>query len=352
MGDADMAGDLEGDLESVALTNLRVNTGAGFLGGRADVAFADQLSWDASLTLDSFNPGFWLPALEASLSGDVDTSGRLQEEGTPTLQAQWDVSGSWQANEALIRGALKSDAGNWTLSDLELEVGDNRVTGQGRWGQQIDGNLELNLPAPETFLPGLAGSVNGTASVSGTVDQPQGKVALTGTDLAWQDQLSLASLDLTASLREGFNIQADLRGTEARYGEQLLEDLSLALTGTRDDHRLRLNARHKEAELSLLLAGDASESWNAWAGALEQGQISVPAHSQQWTLSEPAALEYTEAGRLTLGQHCWQWQQASVCAENQTLLPTQDIAYRIENFPTTALAPVAGIPALGRNIER
>lgn len=130
MGDADMAGDLEGDLESVALTNLRVNTGAGFLGGRADVAFADQLSWDASLTLDSFNPGFWLPALEASLSGDVDTSGRLQEGGTPTLQAKWDLSGSWQANEALMRGALDSDAGNWTLSDLELEVGDNRVTGQ------------------------------------------------------------------------------------------------------------------------------------------------------------------------------------------------------------------------------
>ena len=340
MGDADMAGDLEGDLESVTLTNLRVNTGAGFLGGRADVAFADQLSWDASLTLDSFNPGFWLPALEASLSGDVDTSGRLQEEGTPTLQAKWDLSGSWQANEALIRGALDSDAGNWTLSDLELEVGDNRVTGQGRWGQQINGNLELNLPAPETFLPGLAGSVNGTASVSGTVDQPRGKVTLTGSDLAWQDQLSLSSLDLTATLREGFNIQADLRGKEVRYGEQLLEDLSLALTGTRDDHQLRLNARHKEAELSLLLAGDASESWNAWVGALEQGQISVPAQGQQWTLSESAALEYTEAGKLTLGQHCWQWQQASVCAEDQTLLPTQDIAYRIENFPTTALSPL------------
>lgn len=137
-----------------------------------------------------------------------------------------------------------------------------------------------------------------------------------------------------------FNIQADLRGKEVRYGEQLLEDLSLALTGTRDDHQLRLNARHKEAELSLLLAGDASESWNAWVGALEQGQISVPAQGQQWTLSESAALEYTEAGKLTLGQHCWQWQQASVCAEDQTLLPTQDIAYRIENFPTTALSPL------------
>ena len=340
MGDADMTADLDGDRESVAVTSLRVNTGAGFLGGQGDVAFADPLSWDASLELDSFNPGYWLPALEASLSGDVDTSGRLDDSGTPSLEAQWDLSGTWRANEALIRGALTSEGGAWELSGLELDVGENRVTGQGRWGQEIAGNLELDVPAPEIFLPGLAGSLSGTASVSGTADQPQGEATLTGTDLAWQDELSLASLDLTATLREGLSVQADLQATEARYGEQLLQELSLALTGTRDNHRLTLNAVHEEAELALSLAGDAADSWNAWAGNLEQGQLDIPAQKQQWTLSGPADLAYTEAGTLTLGNHCWQWEQASICAEDQMLLPTQDIAYRIENFPTTALSPL------------
>jgi len=340
MGDADLSGELDGDLESVALTGLRVNTGAGFLGGRADVAFADQLSWDASLELDSFNPGYWLPALEASLSGDVNTRGRLQEQGGPQLQAQWNVSGNWQGNDALLQGALEGDAGTWTLSALQLEVGDNRVTGEGRWGQEIAGKLSLEMPAPETFLPGLAGSLSGTASVSGTAGQPQGEVDVTGKDLAWQDELSLATLDLTATLREGFEVQANLQGTEARYGEQLLEELSLALTGTRDNHEFTLNARHEEAELALSLAGDAADSWNAWAGALEQGRLDIPAQDQQWTLSEPAAIEYTETGTLTLGNHCWQWAEASICAEDQTLLPTQDIAYRIENFPTEALSPL------------
>lgn len=340
MGDADMAADLDGDMGSVAVTSLRVNTGAGFLGGQADVAFADQLSWDASLELDSFNPGYWLPALEASLSGDIDTSGQLDDTGVPSLKAQWDLSGTWRANEALVRGALTSDAGTWELSGLELDVGDNRVVGQGRWGQEIAGNLELDVPAPEIFLPGLVGSLSGTASVSGTADQPQGEVTVTGSDLAWQDELSIASLDLTATLREGFNVRADLQGTEVRYGEQLLQELSLALTGTRDNHQLTLNAVHEEAELTLSLAGDAADSWNAWAGALEQGRLDIPAQDQQWTLSGPADLAYTDTGTLTLGNHCWQWDQASICAEDQTLLPTQDIAYRIENFPTTALSPL------------
>ncbi|TKV69623.1 translocation/assembly module TamB [Marinobacter panjinensis] len=339
-GEADLSGELDGDMESVNITRLRVNTGAGFLGGQGNVEFADQLAWDASLELDSFNPGYWVPILEASLNGDVRTSGRLVESGKPSLQAEWDLSGSWQANDALIRGALNSDSGAWALSGLELQVGDNRVTGSGEWDREIAGNLALELPSPETFLPGLAGSLSGTASVSGTPDQPQGSAKVSGSDLAWQDELSLASLDLNATLGEGLSVSADVQASELRYGEQLLQSLALGLSGTRDDHRLEVSAVHEEAEVGLVFAGNASEDWNAWQGALQQGQIDVPEQGQQWTLAGPAALEYTETGRLTFGRHCWQWQQASVCAEDQTLLPTQDIAYRIENFPTTALSPL------------
>ncbi|MDK8463909.1 translocation/assembly module TamB domain-containing protein [Marinobacter sp. SS13-12] len=339
-GEADLSGELDGDMESVKITRLRVNTGAGFLGGQGNVEFADQLAWDASLELDSFNPGYWLPALEASLNGDVTTSGRLEDSGNPSLQAEWDLSGDWRANDALIRGALSSDAGAWAVSGLELQVGDNRVTGSGEWGGEIAGNLALELPSPETFLPGLAGSLSGIASVSGTPDQPQGSAKVSGSDLAWQDKLSLASLDLNATLGEGLSVSADVQASELRYGEQLLQSLTLGLSGTRDDHRLEVNAVHEEAEVGLVFAGNASEDWNAWQGALEQGRIDVPEQGQQWTLADPAALEYTETGRLTFGRHCWQWQQASVCAEDQTLLPTQDIAYRIENFPTTALSPL------------
>lgn len=339
-GEADLSGELDGDLESVNITRLRVNTGAGFLGGQGSVAFADQLAWDASLELDSFNPGYWLPALEASLNGDVTTSGQLADSGTPSLKAEWDLSGDWRGNDALIRGGLSSDAGSWALSGLELQVGDNRVTGSGEWGGEIAGNLALELPSPETFLPGLAGALSGTASVSGTPDQPQGSASVSGSDLAWQDELSLASLDLNATLGDGLSVSADVQASELRYGEQLLQSLTLGLSGTRDDHRLEVTAVHEEAEVGLVFAGNASEDWNAWQGALEQGQIDVPEQGQQWTLAAPAALAYTETGRLTFGRHCWRWQQASVCAEDQILLPTQDIAYRIENFPTTALSPL------------
>ncbi|WP_225316471.1 MULTISPECIES: translocation/assembly module TamB domain-containing protein [Marinobacter] len=338
-GEADLSGELDGDMESLNISRLRVNTGAGFLGGQGNVAFADQLAWDAQLELDGFNPGYWLPVLEASLNGNVKTSGRMPESGKPTIEAEWDLSGTWQSNDALVRGALNSDTGAWAVSGLELQVGDNRVTGSGQWSSEIEGNLSVEMPSPETFLPGLAGSLSGTASMSGTPEQPQGSASVSGSDLAWQE-LSLAKLDLNANLGEGLSVSADVEASELRYGEQLLQVLTLGLSGTRDNHQLDVNAVHEEAEVGLVFAGKAGENWNTWQGAVEQGRVDVPEQGQQWTLAGPAALEYTETGRLTFGNHCWQWQQASVCAQDQTLLPTQDIAYRVENFPTTALAPL------------
>ncbi|PXX91120.1 translocation/assembly module TamB [Marinobacter vulgaris] len=340
LGEADLAAELDGDMGSVDVSRLRVNTGAGFLGGEGSVAFAGPLAWDASLELDSFNPGYWLPALEASLNGGITTDGQLADSGTLSLEAQWDLSGTWQSHDALIGGALNSDAGVWDVSGLQLEVGDNRITGDGQWGNEITGSLALDVPSPETFLPGLAGSLSGTASISGTPERPQGRATVSGSGLAWQDELSLASLDVEASLGEGFSVSGDVKASELRYGEQLLQSLTLGLSGTRDNHRLQVNALHEAAEVALVFTGDAPADWNAWQGALQQGRIEVPEQDQQWILAEPAALEYASTGRLTFGSHCWRWQQASVCAGDQTLLPTQDIAYRIENFPTTALSPL------------
>ena len=66
----------------------------------------------------------------------------------------------------------------------------------------------------------------------------------------------------------------------------------------------------------------------------------MPGQQQNWELESPAALTYGDDGALRFGAHCWRWQQSSVCADDQTLLPEPNIAYRIDNFPAAALAPI------------
>ena len=341
-GAADLASNIEGNLESLELSGLTVNTGAGSLNGEAQVGFAGPVTWQTKLNLSQFNPGFWVPALEASLNGEVTSEGRLDPEGAdaPSIQAAWNLDGSWRASEAGIRGSLDQSGNALVLSDLELLVDDNRIAGSGQWGPELGGEFQLDLPQPQSILPQLGGAFTGRVSVSGTPEKPLGSVSLAGKEVAWDEQFALGQFDLSANLTTGERIQADLTASELAAAGQAMETLSLALSGTRDDHRLEINAVHDEAELVFSFAGAVGSAWSTWSGQLAKGEIDVISQDQFWRLNQPADLAYNEAGRLTFGQHCWQWQQATVCAGQQTLLPEPVLDYRIRNFPTTALAPV------------
>lgn len=340
-GDAELETALAGDLESVSLTELLVSTGAGELRGQADIGFADQLSWNAGVTLDEFNPGYWVPALEARLDGEVSSQGRLNAEGQPEMTADWDIAGQWQNEPAKTRGQLEVAGGTWTVSELVGELGGNRINGNGRWGETLAGDLQINLPDPGILVPGLAGELVANLAVTGgTPDDPEGTLSLRGSDLIWQDAAAVSRVAVDANLPGGRRIAASARAQEIRAGEQSLAELELGLNGTRQSHRLTIAALHDEGELAMAFAGAAGDTWNQWQGAIEQGELDLPGVSQTWTLEQPAEIAYQENGTLTLGSHCWRWQDSSVCGDDQTLLPEQALAYRIDNFPTLALAPL------------
>jgi translocation and assembly module TamB len=145
---------------------------------------------------------------------------------------------------------------------------------------------------------------------------------------------------LTASLSAGQTIKGDLTATNVAAVGQALETLTLDLSGTQNDHRLDISAAHRDAKVLLSFAGALGPEFSTWAGQLARGEIDVTSQDQFWRLNQPADLTYSEAGRLTFGQHCWMWQEASVCAGQQTLLPDPSLDYRVRKFPTTALSPL------------
>ncbi|MEE2764752.1 MAG: translocation/assembly module TamB domain-containing protein [Pseudomonadota bacterium] len=341
-GQASLSSTVDGDLTETRLSDLMVTTGAGALSGDGKVNFAGPLTWQAALRLEDFNPGYWVPALEASLSGDISTEGQLREGRLPAVKAQWQLAGQWQQQPAEASGALDSSSGSWQLSDLAVLVGDNRIEGSGAWGEELAGKLRLDLPAPEQLLAGLAGQVQAEVSVAGTLDNPTGDVSLWARDLAWQDTLELGALEVDAALKPGWRLSSRIDASAIESAGQQLESLSLTGSGTREQHRVEILAEHAEAAVALVFAGGfQGAAWDAWQGALAQGRIEVPQQNQRWDLQAPASLAYQHSpGKLTFGAHCWQWQQSSVCADDQVLLPTPSIAYRIRNVPTSALDPL------------
>lgn len=340
LGVATLSSVLDGDLEQVTLTELKLETGAGSLAGSGQVNYSGSVSWQAGLTLADFNPGYWLPLLESSLSGSVATSGRMPARGLPEIHASWDLAGDWHSQGLNASGTLDTRDGGWQLSGLDLTVGDNRLSASGFWGQSLSGKLDLALPKPRQLMDGLDGQVSAGLTLSGTPAQPEGQVNIRGSSLSWQESVALGSLDIRGQLQPGLMLQSRMQATAVDFAGEHLDAVELAVAGTRSDHQLTLTAASPELDLRMVLAGAFDHTWASWQGMLDQGLIGLPAQKQQWQLQSPVALAYRQSGELSAGAHCWCWQDSSVCAGDQRLLPDPHVAYTISNFPASALAPL------------
>lgn len=339
-GSADLVASMEGDTDALTVHHLEMTTGAGGLTGQANLGFSGPLSWQAALELNAFNPGYWLPVLEANLNGKVNSQGQLQDSGLPLMSADWDLAGKWQQQPAKAKGKLSSDGSNWTLRDLLVSVAENEVTGSGHYGTGIGADLTVALPKPELIVPGLRGDLSGTLSARGSLEDPQGQIRLNGEQLAWQDDAQIGRLDILASLGAGEVLDANIVARAIKAADQVLDEVNISAQGTRDKHQLSFEAKHPDVSLLMELAGGLGEAFTSWSGAITRGEINVPAPGHLWALDQRTDLSYSKQGVLKLGQHCWRWQDSSVCAEDQQLWPNPAIAYRINQFPTLALEPL------------
>ena len=339
-GSAEISTTVDGDRQQTTLTDLMVSTGAGSLTGNGSVNFSGPLAWQAALRLQGFNPGYWVPVLEASLSGDVTTEGQLRDGSIPAMNAGWNLEGDWRSHPAVLAGRLDTSSGSWELSGLELSVGDNRLEGSGTWGNSIRGDLALSMPEPEALLSGLAGRLEAKLKAEGTLEDPTGELTANVRDLRWRNEFSVENLNLEARLESGLRLMSQLEAGNIHAFGQELEALVLDASGTQQQHRLTIGASHTEANLELGFEGGAGADWRTWQGALSTGVIALPGQSQRWQLESPAALDYSTGGELAFGNHCWRWQQSAVCADDQTLLPVPRLGYRIDRFPAQALAPL------------
>jgi len=340
LGPAELATAVEGDMSQVRLKELTAVTGAGSLSGDGSVNFSGPVAWQAALDFTNFNPGYWVPVLEASLSGQVTTEGQLTGGPVPDMQASWDLEGLWRSSPTVAAGRLDTSSGDWAVPELTLIVGNNRLEGSGKWGKELQADLGLKLPEPEKILPGLGGEAELQFKLAGTSGDPLAELTASAVKLRWQDLLIVDSLSLDAQLESGFRMDTELRGKGIAVAGQNIEALVVRAEGTQSGHAVAIDVRNEEVRVQLDFQGSAGQSWTSWQGELARGVIDLPGPEQSWSLESPAGLAYADSGELRFSAHCWRWQQSSVCADDQTLLPVPVIAYRIDSLPASALAPL------------
>lgn len=321
-----------GNLTQIHLQQIQLTAGQGKADGHLNLQFADGIAWDTALDLSAINPAYWVAELPGTLAGPLRSTGELKNEQL-SLTADLDLQGKLRGQPAVLQAKADGGGKRWSLNALNIRLGDNSIKGQGSLQEKLDGRLDLKLPRLAQLWPQLRGQLNGRIDVAGTLKAPQGKLGLQGSQLALADN-RLQNLNLDATLDPAQRANIDLKASGIHAGETALG--TLTASGQGDIKRQKLSLNLQGPKLKTALGFDGALDQGNWRGRLASGEIE--AGGQQWTLQGPAKLERLADGKLNFGAHCWRSGPASLCGEDQRLMPEPKLRYHLKQFPIESLA--------------
>ncbi|CRL51715.1 translocation/assembly module TamB domain-containing protein [Pseudomonas sp. URMO17WK12:I11] len=321
-----------GDLTKIYLQQIQLQAGQGKAEGHLNLQFADGIAWDTALDLSAINPAYWVAELPGTLAGPLRSKGEMKND-TLSLTADLDLKGKLRGQPAVIQAKADGGGEQWNLNALQIRLGDNSINGKGSLQQKLAGQIDIKMPRLAQLWPQLRGQLNGRIDVAGTLKAPQGKLGLQGTQLAFDDN-RLQSLNLDATLDSAQRAKIDLKGSGIQAGETSLGTLTASGQGDIKHQKLSLDLQGPQLKLALGLDG-ALDKGN-WRGRLASGDIQTG--GQDWKLQGPAKLERLADGKINFGAHCWMSGPASLCGEDQRLMPEPKLRFHLKQFPIESLA--------------
>ncbi|KAA8554789.1 translocation/assembly module TamB domain-containing protein [Pseudomonas marginalis] len=321
-----------GDLTQVFLPELKLTAGQGKAEGHLNLQFADGIAWDTALDLSALNPAYWVAELPGTLAGPLRSKGEFKNEQLK-LNADLDLKGRLRGQTAVLAAKAEGAGEQWTLANLDVRLGDNRINGSGSLQQRLAGQIDIKLARLAQLWPQLRGQVNGRLDVAGSLKAPQGQLDLKGQQLAFADN-RLQSLSLGATLDSAQRGKIDLKGSGIQSGDTQVGTLTASAQGDIRSQKVQLDLAGPLVKLALALDGNLDKG--NWRGRLASGD--VQAGGQDWKLQAPAKIERMADGKLTFAAHCWVSGAASLCGEDQRLMPEPKLRYHLKQFPIDSLA--------------
>src|SRR5450830_1377513 len=257
-----------GDLKQVFLPELKLAAGQGKAVGHLNLQFADGIAWDTALDLSALNPAYWLAELPGTLAGPLRSKGEFKNEQLK-LNADLDLKGRLRGQPAVLAAKAEGAGEQWTLANLDIRLGDNRINGSGSLQQRLAGQIDIKLTRLAQLWPQLRGQINGRLDVAGSLKAPQGKLDLKGQQLAFADN-RLQSLSLDATLDNAQRAKIDLKGSGIQSGDTQVGTLTASAQGDVRQQKVQLDLAGPLLKLALGLDGvlDKGNWRGAWPVAM------------------------------------------------------------------------------------
>jgi translocation and assembly module TamB len=272
---ADIALELDGTPDAIALKQLALEQPKGGLDARGTVTLKPAIGWQIDATANKLDPGAFAKEWPGAIDFKLVTRGTLTDRG-PDATIKLDHLGGTLRKRALSGKAdLALKPGHIVDGSLDLGAGASRVAIAGHGGEQTDASVKLAIASLGDWLPDAGGRIDGDFRVHGAwpklaVDgRAHGaKIATGGTTVEMLDvDAKIASLDPPQG-------RLDVKATRLASGNLVFDTLSLDGDGDRNSHHLGLDARGTPLGLKLALSGSAKDD-GRWNGTLTTLDVDI-----------------------------------------------------------------------------
>ncbi|MDR1075330.1 MAG: translocation/assembly module TamB [Xanthomonadaceae bacterium] len=323
---------VQGNDQRADIRTLHAVMPTGTLDVGGELGWSPALDWKLDARLKGFDPGYFAPGWNGSISGLIVTQGRANLNGG--FDADLKLSGlAGQVRERVLGGQgefqLRGEGGE---GQLDLRLGDSHLQAQGKFGQRLDIKVDLQPVDLHDFFPQQAGALQGHVRITGDRAAPDLSADLSGSGLRW-DGYQAQTLSLNGHLPwhgDGGNIT--LTGGAITAGIPI-SSLRLNVAGAVENPRVNTEANSGYG--SVALSGHARGSGSNWQGALESLQI-TPMRGEPLRLREAAAFRIA-GDDFRLDNACLMSSGFSLCA--QANWPGQGLTVKSEDLPLSLAQP-------------
>ncbi|UCB54153.1 MAG: translocation/assembly module TamB domain-containing protein [Thiotrichales bacterium] len=293
------------DLDGITIDSYQIETLDGQVSGLGRIDFGDQLQGRLQIDGTGIDTGL----VNSDLPGRVGFDAVLLIESVEELLLDVTRADALMVDRNFSGVArVKLSNGELAAIDASINAGSNRLHATVELGKQLAGTIDLQAPELTMLWPGLVGSADGTVTLSGSPEQPRGRLTAQATSVAYEQQ-SLETLHFSGEFLPDNRLSGKLAATGLVVAEQQLGDLEASLSGTRSEHQSVLSLSGGVVAVEL----QASGGWDGeyLSQRFTAGRIQ-PDGFDPWHLGQNPVLRLA-ADKGELSEHCWNQGGSGIC---------------------------------------
>lgn len=327
LNQADFAMNLigNGNQHSINIEQLRLKPAKGQITVKGPLSWQHDIAFNLALAAEQINPSDFGADIPAKLNLNAHSKGSISDDKVNIALDIKQFEGVIHEQPVKAIGQVNITKQQLDIKKLDIIAGKNVLTAKG-WLSEKKADLNLQIKAPDlkSAWPTLAGSLNGSALIKGSLNTPTVKSQLQGNNLKFSDN-KIAKLSLLVDYIHASKKQSivDFTAKNIKLADNQIKRIILHGQGNQSNHHAKLEVISALTNLDIKTHGQ----WDGhkWLATISELNIDHP-QLHKWQLETASTLMLQQAKKdliINLSHSCLTQSAAHLCIETKGSTETQ-----------------------------